>query len=336
MSITTGWTMENGKAKQIQKNIGYYATRQEAMIALAEYNKKPFDIDKRNTTFGQVYDILFDQKISKMKDKAKSSYVSAYKKCDRLKNIRMFEMRKAHMQDVVDEYSDKSKSLQANLLKLFNLVYKFSLENDICEKNYAEFVEITSEKEKEEKMPFTREEINLLWKNINWTYVPEVIKKKHDMYDKEMMDSVLVMLYTGCRINELLNIKTEDVHLEERWIDLKGTKTEAARRIVPIHKKIIPLIEKHMDGEYLFESDGKRIQYSTYTRLFFEPMCKAFDMKHTPHECRHSFITYAAVFELNKTLLKKMVGHASQDLTDDTYTHTFKEDLVKEIDKFDL
>ena len=323
-------------AKQEQKCIGYYATRQEALIALAEYNKNPFDIDKRNTTFKQVYDILFEQKISKMKKQAKTAYVSSYKKCGSLENMRMIEIRKAHMQKIVDDYSEKSKSLQNNLIVLFNLIFKFCLENDIVEKNYAAFVTITSEKEGKEKVPFGREEIDLLWKNINWTYVPEVVKRKNEMHGKEFIDSVLIMIYTGCRISELLAIKTEDIHLEERWIDLKGTKTKAARRIVPIHKKIMPLIEKRMTGEYLFEVSGKQIKYNPYTKFFFEPMCEAFGLEHTPHECRHSFATYTAASAMNKTLVKKIIGHASQDITDDVYTHAFIEDLIREIDKLDL
>lgn len=324
------------ESKQKQKYIGAYATRQEALIALADYNKNPYDIDKRNTTFKQVYDILFEQKFSKMKKQAKSSYVSSYKKCGELENMRMIEVRKSHMQKIVDAYADMSKGTQTNLILLFNAIYKFCLENDIVEKNYAEFVTVTSEKESKEKVPFSRAEIDLLWQNLNWTYAPDVIKRKNDMYNKPFMDSVLIMLYTGCRISELLAIKTEDVHLEERWIDLKGTKTKAARRIVPIHKKIMPLIEKRMTGEYLFEVEGKQIKYNPYTRFFFDPMCEAFGMKHTPHECRHSFATYTASSAMNKTLVKKIIGHASQDITDDIYTHAFIDDLVREIDKLEL
>lgn len=323
-------------AKQKQKCIGYYETRPEAMIALAEYNKNPFDIDKRNTTFKQVYDIVFEQNISKMKKKSKSAYISAYKKCAELENIRMIEMRKAHMQKIVDDHSDKSKSTQNGLMILFNMMYKFCLENDIVEKNYAEFVTATSEKEKKEKVPFSRNEIDLIWQNIDWSYTPEKIKRQNVMYNQPLMDSVLIMIYTGCRISELLAIKTEDVHLEERWMLVNGTKTKAARRIVPIHKKIMSLIEKRMNGEYLFEAEGKQISYNAYLKLFFSPMCEAFGLNHTIHECRHSFASYTASSGMNKILAKKIIGHASQDITDDVYTHAFIEDLVREIDKLDI
>ena len=43
--VTTGWVWDPDlmKNKQIQKCIGYYATRQEAIKALADYNADPFD-----------------------------------------------------------------------------------------------------------------------------------------------------------------------------------------------------------------------------------------------------------------------------------------------------
>ena len=320
-------------AKQIQKCVGYYATRQEALIALAEYNKAPFDLDAKKTTFKDIYDILLEQQFGKMKPQAKSSYVTAYKKCAEIENVRMTDMRKAHMQKIVDDYADKSKSTQSNLLKLFHAVYRFALENDIVEKNYSEFVNITSEKESKDKVPFSRAEIDLLWDNIDWK-VSNTAKNGTD--GQQFVDSILIMIYTGCRISELLDMKVEDVHLEERWIDLRGTKTKAAKRIVPIHKKIVPLLKKRMTGTYLFEADSEKMTYFKYARYFFDPLCEVLGMKHTPHECRHSFATYAAASDLNKTLLKKIIGHSAQDLTVDTYTHTFIEDLVKEIDKLQL
>ena len=41
---TTGW---NDKGHPIYLTIGYYATRQEGLIALAEYNRNPYDIEQR-------------------------------------------------------------------------------------------------------------------------------------------------------------------------------------------------------------------------------------------------------------------------------------------------
>lgn len=335
--VTTGWKYEDGKAKQSQKPVGYYATRSEAMIALAEYNKNPFDLDKRNTTFGQIYEILHQDKFSKMKDSAKRSYATAFNRCKEIENIRMFEMRKAHMQKIMDDNINMSKSSLMNLIKLFHAVYNFALENDICEKDYSQFVTAESEKEVGTKTPFNREEIEILWNNLDWVWNPENPNKTPGMC---FMDMPLIHIYTGMRPTELFTIKKTDVNLAERWIDLRGTKTKAAKRIVPIHKKIIPLIEARMaaPGEYLFPtSTGKPFTNNSYADSFFKPMCKHLKLKdHTPHECRHTFATFANASAMNKVLLKKIIGHASGDLTVDTYTHTFIEDLISEIDKLNL
>lgn len=325
------------KAKQVQKCIGYYETKQLALIALAEYNKQPYDLDTRSTTFGQVYEILLKDKFDKMKPSAKAAYVTAYKRCDSIKDIKMVELKKAHMQKIVDDNSEMSKPSLNNLLKLFNAVYKFSLENDICEKDYASFVTVKSEAEVKDKTPFTREEIELLWNNIDWIADSG---KKSKLSGICYMDAVLIHIYTGVRPQELFDLKKQDIHLEERWIDLKGTKTKAAKRIVPIHKKIIPLLEKRIaeaKTEYLFTNNsGSPLYGQVYRQLFFNLMCEHFGFNHTPHECRHTFATFAAASNMNKVLLKKIIGHAAGDLTEDTYTHAFIEDLVREIDKLDI
>ena len=50
---TFGWEFdEKGqKGKQKQQAIGYYATRQEAMTALVQYNENPYDLNFNKTTF---------------------------------------------------------------------------------------------------------------------------------------------------------------------------------------------------------------------------------------------------------------------------------------------
>ena len=316
---------EKMEARQVRKYLGYYETRPDAMIALAEYNKNPYDVDKRNTTFGQIYDILYEERFSKMKKQAKSTYVSSITKCESIRNIRMTELRKNHLQRIIDEHSHLSKSTQSNILALFHAVYKFALENDIIEKDYSQFVSVTSEKEKKDKVPFSREEVEKLWDNLN-TY--------------DYIDSILMLLYTGVRVGELFAIRKENIHLEERYIELRGTKTAAADRLLPIHKKIVPLLEKRLTGtsEWLFPATrGKGSMAYTYYRGRFDDILQKLELyPHTPHECRHSFATYATASGIPKIYRKKIMGHSNQDLTDDVYTHAFIEDLVKEIDKYEI
>lgn len=324
-------------ARQVQKPIGYFATRQEAMIALAEYNKNPFSIDGRETTFAQVYECLKPE-IDEMKHSAKKMYKTAYDKCKTLQPMKMKDIRLTHLQAIIDEHAHMSKSTQNNIIVLMHSIYKYSIEHDIVDRDYSSYVKITSKAEKKQKSPYSKEEVQKIWDNLDWT-VP-ALNPKALLAGERMVDSVIVMLYTGVRIGELLEIKVGDVHLNERWIDIRGTKTKAAKRAVPIHEKLIPIIKDRLDsckGEYLFaDRKGNKLSYANYIQGFFNAFNTSLKMSHTPHECRHTFVTVSAASGMNQILLKKMVGHSSSDITENVYTHAYIEDLVREIDKFNL
>lgn len=55
---TDKWIIDptTGKAKQTYINIGYYSSREEAMIALANFNENPYDIKADSITFSEVYE----------------------------------------------------------------------------------------------------------------------------------------------------------------------------------------------------------------------------------------------------------------------------------------
>ena len=55
---TVGWTWDEEKKKSYQEYqfIGYYATRQEALTALMDYNRNPYDIEAASITFEEVYE----------------------------------------------------------------------------------------------------------------------------------------------------------------------------------------------------------------------------------------------------------------------------------------
>ena len=54
-------------------------------------------------------------------------------------------------------------------------------------------------------------------------------------------------------------------------------------------------------------------------------------MKHHPHETRHTFITKAKKAGMDEYILKRIVGHAINDITESTYTHREIEELKEEM-----
>ena len=60
---------------------------------------------------------------------------------------------------------------------------------------------------------------------------------------------------------------------------------------------------------------------------------KRVNMNHKPHDTQHTFITKAKAVNMNEYILKLIVGHAIDDITEKTYTHRTIEDLHREIQK---
>ena len=72
--------------------------------------------------------------------------------------------------------------------------------------------------------------------------------------------------------------------------------------------------------------------YDKY-RKRFEKVMKRLNRRHRPHETRHTFITKAKACNMDEYVLKVIVGHAIEDITEKVYTHRTVEQLKAEIRK---
>lgn len=310
--VTVGWTDEG---KQQYKILGYYEERSDALIDLAKYNDNPYDLDNNKITFAEIYEKWSEEKFPKISESNVRGYRTSFNKCIKLHDMKFKQIRKMHMQRVIDENSKLSYQTRMKLKTLFAQLYKFGIENDIVEKDYARFVDAGEETTTLERIPFSEEEIQTLWDNL----------------DKPYVDSVLIMIYSGLRVGELLEMKTKDIDLEKR-IMVGGSKTKAGKdRAIPIHKKIVDLIDT--SNEYLIVSPtGKKFSYNNYIQRQFTPLMRELNMVHLPHDCRHTAATMLDNANINRTIVKLILGHTSDDITERVYTHKTHAQLVEAID----
>lgn len=303
--------------------LGYFEDRPAALQALAEYNRNPYDINASKATFKDIYDLWFNAKYKAGKKKFSKSSIyctqGAFKKCAALHNIVFSDMRTIHMQAILDDFS-LSHAYMEHIKNLFNQMYKYALEYDIVQKDYSQFIKINKEDDDEHGVPFSKEDIEKLWKHK----------------DKPFVDTVLIYIYSGWRISELLNMPLEDIDLENRTFK-GGVKTRASKnRIVPIHSKIFDMVvNRRVEGqETLFYDNGKKITTAAYYDLFRSALLSAgVPETHTPHDCRHTFATLLNNADANPVAVKRMLGHSTSDITEKIYTHKDIEDLRKEIEK---
>lgn len=312
----------NNDGKQIFMYLGYYATKNEALIALAEYNSSPYDISQ--ITFSEVFKKWSNEHFKKVSDSAIENYSNAYRKyCKSLYKMKFQEIRLAHLQGIIDNCG-MAHPTRAVIKTLFCVLYKYAIKHDLVDKNYAQYVDIGQREGVIKREPFTQEEIDKLFKHVN---------------DIDYTDTVLIMIYTGLRIGELLDMKIKDVHLEDRYM-VGGSKTKAGKnRIIPINRKIEPFIrryyEKNKYKEYLIiNSLGRPMTYSNYRREKWDNIMEKLQFKgnHKPHDARHTFASLMDTAGANKLCIKRIIGHSSQDLTEDVYTHKSIQELIEAID----
>lgn len=347
--ITVGWEMNEatGKSKQIIKTLGYYPSRQKAEAALNEYLDDPYNIGNKDMTFEELYKEWSEYYFATLSGVSSvRTIMSAYRYMHLIYKMKVRDIRVRHLEGcledayiISDRGKDKGKKrnasacVKARMKSVFILMFDYAVRYDIVKTNYARNFEVSKEikeKKKREKKSvtiFSNVELMTLWDNV-------------DKYS--FVDMILIGIYSGWRPQELAILKVRDVDLDGDTF-FGGLKTDAGKnRIVPIHPLIKNLVNRRyeeameLESEYLFnDSEGQRGTVMTYDkyRHRFEKIMKRLDMKHRPHETRHTFSTLAKAYDMKDNVRKLIMGHAIIDFTDRVYTHPMLEELRYEMGK---
>ena len=315
-----------------RRYIGAYPDMKSAQAALEDYIKhgRP---ELYNATLADIYQLWSSTHFKQIKD---STVISAmWKRLEPIHNTKMSEIRTAHFQPFVDAAT--SQSAASKIKSLAIMLCRYAMENDLVNKNYAEFIKLPKFK-KSEKIIFTADQINTLWKHST---------------DKRVQ-VILAMIYMGFRLGEILSLTPRNIHLDEGYI-IGGIKTEAGtNRVIPFPPSIPEIAEifrqwiADADPEQrLFIMDEKQFRH-TY---FYQPLCElgminghlrpgtgnswVFPDKHhlTPHSTRHTFASLSATAGMRPENLQKIIGHADYSTTADIYIHKDISELIHEMSK---
>lgn len=313
--VTKGWTDEG---KQIYLNVGYFATKKEALLALAQYHENPYDVQK-TITFSELYDKWFREKEKNHTQKNMAVYNLCYKNCTVLYNKPFNEIKKNHLQGMLDDM-DASYVMKNKIKTLLNQMFKFAMENDIVNKNYAQFIELKNTEKPKEQLIFNREQIDYLFKIAD--------------YD-EMAKQVLILIYSGLRINEFLGQKRELVDLDSQFMK-GGSKTEYGRdRTIIIHDRILPFVKEYYDKGFdtlIVSEKNKPIAYRTFHGRWNKKIEEWGFPKTNIHTTRHTFVSMAREAKVDELALKRHIGHSDSDVTN-RYSHLSVEFMRDEINK---
>lgn len=313
---------------KLLKPEAYFATYNEAYSALMEYNKTPYDLTE-NINMNQLF-VTWSEKYyaGSKKEKSLRDAKSLWEYCQpiwempvasvRIKDLRnVIENAEAERKEGQRQASDRTKT---RIKSMFNLMYDYAVEYEMVDRNYArEFAlsKIITENIVDpdtEHLAFTDEEVKSLW------------QKPHDKTIRE----ILIQLYGGWRPAELLELRLENINLDNMTIK-GGMKTPSGEdRIVPIHHLINDLvleqisIAKEKGSPWLFPNKKDLKEHETYFqyRNSFNNVIEALNLnsKHRPHDPRKTFVTMAKRSEIDEYALKRIIGHKIKDVTERVYT----------------
>lgn len=329
--------------------IGHYDTAQQAKDALDEYRRNP--TDRLNITVKEVYEEW--QPIG-YKDKSKQlcdCYNAAWAKLKPIWTIKFRELRTAQMQHIIEYLQterpklDKSgepvtKDGKPQTLKplswsslskikiLLGLLYQYAMQNDIVNKNYAEFI-VLPKKENKVKDCFNDLELKKIENAAFGLNGAEKIP---------FADCIYFMCYTGLRITEFLTLNKMSVHEKNGAVALYGgIKTEAGKnKVVPVHHRIKPILAewKSKDGETIFcRPDGKPYSSRNFREYCFLPTLEKIGVrKLNPHATRRTFATLMSGANVREEDFIAMMGHADYSVDIENYIFQSAEKLQKSIE----
>lgn len=277
-------------------------------------------------TFAEMYDKWKKYRQSLKKGIAANTlrnYGIAFNHLAPLHTKKFVSIRANELQEVLNSYNHKSSSTISNMRSVLKGMYSYAIMNGYAETDATtHLIYEWTDSETEIHTPYTDEEIKNLWDNL---------------YEINNVDILLILIYTGLRPSELLNILTENVFLDEQYM-IGGMKTENGKdRIIPIADKILPLIKARYDSsrKYLINNRyGNHYSYGSYVSSNFNTVINRLGMQHIPHDGRHTFATLMDRAGANEVCTKLIMGHSMRnDITKGTYTHKTVEDLLKEVNK---
>jgi len=207
-------------------------------------------------------------------------------------------------------YSDKSKSTMRSIY--FSI--KFLYEN-ILNKNF------------EEKLPLARESLKLPIV-LNKEEITKMIKYVNNIKHRLI---IMFLYYAGLRLDEVRNLKWQDIDFNREIIHIKVAKGDK-ERVVFLHRKLIEILEiygEKKEGFIFISQRGGKYNKRTIQQIVKQASKKSEIKKNvTPHTLRHSFATHLLESGADIRYIQQLLGHKNLKTTQ-IYTHVANRDIKR-------
>lgn len=254
----------------------------------------------------------------------------------------------SHILKVFPNITEYSNNTIVKIYRLINKVFKIAISDRLIQFNPMENEKIRRPKSKKED-----KEIKALTVEEQKKFVKILESEEH-----KYKYILLLQLYTGMRIGEVLALSTKDIDYKKGTITINKTlsrneedkiilgnttKTENSKRIIYISERVKNILNKIQENQviningFLFYDN---IKDSFITPSEVNSYLRRLNEKHNitsrlhTHVLRHTFATRNIEAGVSAKVLQQTLGHKNINTTLDTYTSVFSEFNRDENEKY--
>jgi integrase len=289
-----------------------------------EHSKK-LEIKEKQSITMEAFLTLFTEKHKKVHNKESTIDRDAY----RLKGVLVPFLGKMKVSDVTGEHILKLQEHLKNSPIQFNrcnsiLSKAFSLAElwGYRPKNSNPCFGIQKYPEKKKERFLTNAELATLNEILNRQ---EVVK----LSSPYSIAAIRMLMYTGCRSGEILNLKWSDVFLTEGYLHLKDSKT--GEKTIPLNesaKAILGNLRQQKGNPYIFVGEKPGTCLTTLKTAWTKVRRLAGLEEVRIHDLRHTFASLAIKQGVDLYTVSKLLGHKNIATTT-RYAHLEMKQLLK-------
>lgn len=213
---------------------------------------------------------------------------------------------------------ERTSPCSANhILSTLRTMLHLAVRHDLLGKNPCDGIRKFRENQRERYL--TKEEL------------PRFMRALSEENDTLSKAALQLLLYTGCRKNEILSMKWDQVRLDEGRIYLPITKNGRSRSVI-LNQKAVEVLQGlavRKGCDHVFPSrQGTRRKHIYDLRHILSRVCTLAGIEDfTVHSLRHTYATWALASGAHLATLQKLLGHSDINMTI-RYSHTSASDMA--------
>ena len=244
------------------------------------------------------------------------------------------------LKKIDDHYSTNTIKGIVSVLKQ---ALKLSITLEFVDKEYCSNLKMPSSEEKEISV-FTKKE-------------QQVIESFCLNHKKRNYIGIVICLYTGIRLGELLALTWDDIDFNSNLLTINKTsysakvdgktqiivdkpKTKKSNRVIPLPNqlvKLLKIIKKESNSKYVITTrNSGMVGNRSYQRTFKFILKKVNVPYRNFHSLRHTFATNAIELGMDVKTLAEILGHTNAMITLNRYSHSllnYKIEMMNKLGK---